>query len=170
MGCCTCTGFMAPVLGGGHGFLQGVHGLPADQLLEARVVLGDGSVVTTSADSYPDLFWAMRGAGQNFGVVTEFTYRLYDVPKDDSWIVQNLVFAADKLEQIFSTANKMTGDGRHSLAPELLVFGGYSYIPSIDPDNACHSAVHAWSSVLTMLGCGCCPTYLPGSRVRFPAV
>ena len=66
-------------LGGGAGWLSRAHGYAADSLLSAELVTADGELVTASADHHPDLFWAIRGGGANFGVVTELEFRLYPV-------------------------------------------------------------------------------------------
>ena len=73
------TGIAGLTLGGGFGWLGRSYGLACDNLLSADIVTADGRMLTVSADQHEDLFWALRGAGANFGVVTSFEFQLYPI-------------------------------------------------------------------------------------------
>jgi hypothetical protein len=78
-GIISSTGVAGLTLGGGIGYLSRPYGLTIDNLLSVDMVLADGSFVTANADQNADLFWAVRGGGGNFGVVTSFEFRLHPV-------------------------------------------------------------------------------------------
>ncbi|PWI65412.1 hypothetical protein PCL_07013 [Purpureocillium lilacinum] len=101
-GACECVSYMGPGLGGGHGWLQGRYGLIADQFQSMNVVLANGSLETIRPTS--ELWWAMKGAGHNFGIVTSVTAKVYDTKHRD-WAIETLIFTGDKVEAIYRAAN-----------------------------------------------------------------
>lgn len=121
------------MLGGGHGFLQNRFGLALDNLVSARVALGDGSVVIASDETHPDLFWALRGAGHNFGVVTELVYKIYDVPHENKWVFSDMIFTADKVEEVFKVTNDISNGGNQPI--EIISFIEYRILTTVDPEN-----------------------------------
>jgi FAD/FMN-containing dehydrogenase len=79
LGVVSTTGIAGLTLGGGIGWLMRKHGLACDNLLSVELVTADGRLVTASTDENPDLFWALKGGGGNFGIVTSFEYQLHPV-------------------------------------------------------------------------------------------
>ncbi|MCC7123881.1 MAG: FAD-binding oxidoreductase [Acidobacteria bacterium] len=125
-GIVSTTGVAGLTLGGGVGYLTRQFGLTIDNLLEADVVLADGRVVTASAERHPDLFWAIRGGGGNFGVVTSFLFQAHPV---------HTIFGGPIFWDA-THAHDVMRAYRDFLpaAPEALgVFVGLKAVPSVDP-------------------------------------
>jgi len=122
-GVVSSTGIAGLTLGGGLGWLMGKHALALDNLLSAEVVLADGGIVTANAEDHPDLFWALRGGGGNFGVVTSFEYRLHAVgPAVTGGLIAYPFSEAWDVLRFFR-------DVTASLPDELTVFGGLVHAP-----------------------------------------
>ncbi|KAK5656793.1 hypothetical protein OQA88_4341 [Cercophora sp. LCS_1] len=94
LGSCLCVGVVGATLGGGIGGLHGHRGIMADLLEEVEVVTASGDLIKASAAENEDLFWALRGAGSNFGVVTSATYRLPAVSNQGVYVNADFVYPA----------------------------------------------------------------------------
>ena len=122
------VGISGITLGGGVGFLVRKHGLTVDNLLGADVVTADGEIVTVDAESHPDLFWAIRGGGGNFGVVSRFRYRLHPVDR----IVGGMLFlpaTSDVVEGLHGARSQRAGRAlddreRHDRSADAVHPGG----------------------------------------------
>ncbi|GAB1197568.1 hypothetical protein APSETT444_006865 [Aspergillus pseudonomiae] len=133
-GVCDCTGFLGPALGGGHGYLQGRHGLIADNFVSLEVVTADGEIRTASQDGpESDLFWAMKGAGHNFGIVTSVTQKIYDVPNNGVWSFVKHTYTQDKLELLFQYLNILGDSGRQRV--DVMYWATISRDAELDPVN-----------------------------------
>ena len=113
-------------LGGGHGYLSRRYGLTIDNLLSADVVLADGRLVHASQDENDDLFWALRGGGGNFGVVTSFEYRLHPV---HTVVGGPLFWPIEKLE----TTMRWYRDWLPKAAEDIYAFYLIARVPTVEP-------------------------------------
>ncbi|KAL3461945.1 hypothetical protein BJX64DRAFT_260013 [Aspergillus heterothallicus] len=114
------TGVGGLTLGGGYGWLSGQYGLTIDNLLSAKVVLADGSIVTASESDNADLFWGLRGAGYNFGVVVEFTFQAYE---QSTPVYAGIVaFTPDKVESVISVLNTLLTDKPDPRSGAITIF------------------------------------------------
>lgn len=122
-GIVSTTGIAGLTLGGGLGYLMGKYGLAADNLLSVEIVTADGRVRTASREQNPDLFWAVRGGGGNFGIVASLEYRLHPVGPTvtGGLILHPLPNARDAL--------RFYRDFSASLPDELTVHGGVAHAP-----------------------------------------
>jgi FAD/FMN-containing dehydrogenase len=126
-------------LGGGVGFLVRRHGLTIDNLLAAEVVTADGRVLQVDAETHPDLFWAIRGGGGNFGVATRFRYRLHELPS----IVGGMLLlpgSAEVIEALVATAEAAPEE--LSLIANVMVAPPMPFLPP---------AAHGQLVVMTLL-------------------
>ncbi|HEY3070097.1 MAG TPA: FAD-binding oxidoreductase, partial [Gaiellaceae bacterium] len=121
-GAISTTGIAGLTLGGGLGWLMGIHGLAADNLLSVELVNADGAVLNVTAESDPDLFWALRGGGGNFGVATSLEYRLHPLSEVVGGLVAHPFEAARDVLQFYREFTQSVPD-------ELTVFGGLVYAP-----------------------------------------
>jgi FAD/FMN-containing dehydrogenase len=133
-GVVSTTGIAGLTLGGGIGWLLGKYGLAIDNLLSAEVVLASGEVVRADEDLEPDLFWAIRGGGGNFGVVTEFCYRAHPLRTVlGGAAVHPLAATTD----VFAFYREFT----QSLPDDLTAFLALRHAPDGSPMKLCGVAV-----------------------------
>src|SRR3989440_1562798 len=125
-GIISTTGVGGLTLGGGLGHLTRKCGLAIDNLLEAEMVLASGEQVRASADENPDLYWAIRGGGGNFGVVTSFLFRLHEL---DTVVAGPTVWPVEASDEVLKVYREfMPGAPR-----ELNGFFAYAPVPPAEP-------------------------------------
>ena len=125
-GIISTTGVAGLTLSGGHGYLSRQYGSAVDNLIEADVVLADGSFVTASETDNADLFWALRGGGGNFGVVTSFLFRTNPA---------KMVYGGPLIFELADAATVMRWyrDSLPSAPDEFYMFLGLQIVPPGDP-------------------------------------
>jgi FAD/FMN-containing dehydrogenase len=121
LGVVTETGIAGLTLSGGMGWLRRKHGLSCDNLLSAQVVTADGNIVTASPSENEDLFWALRGGGGNFGVVTSFEFELH--PVGPEVFVSFVFYPADQSRQVLGGIDRYLADAPEDVSP--LAFLGH---------------------------------------------
>jgi len=141
------TGIAGLTLGGGIGYLSRGYGLSLDNLLSADVVTADGRFVVASAKENEDLFWAIRGGGGNFGVVTSFEYQLHPV-KD---VVAGIFFyPIDKVRDVFSFYRDYVATAPESMGlfPAFQIAPPLPFIPENEHGKTFCAIVACWSGPL----------------------
>jgi FAD/FMN-containing dehydrogenase len=125
----STTGVGGQTLGGGFGYLTRRFGLSVDNLLSADVVLADGRLVTADAEHHPDLFWALRGGGGNFGVVTSFRFRCHEIGEHGTIIGGPVLYALEDAAEVMRWYRELLP----SLPEELSAWIGILSIPPAPP-------------------------------------
>jgi FAD/FMN-containing dehydrogenase len=125
------TGVAGLTLGGGIGWLMRKHGLTIDNLLAAQVVTAEGQILRASEDEHPDLFWALRGGGGNFGVVTSFEFRLHSV--GPTVLAGPIFWDAGDVEKVLRCYRDLVRDAPDDLGT-VVRFGAAPPLPVIPRD------------------------------------
>ena len=121
-GAVSTTGIAGLTLGGGLGWLMPKFGLAADNVIAIELVTADGQIAEVTGESDPDLFWALRGGGGNFGVATSFTYRLHPLGMVTGGLIAHPIDAAPDLLRFYRDAVADASD-------DLEVFAGLVHAP-----------------------------------------
>ncbi|TVY53189.1 FAD-linked oxidoreductase azaG [Lachnellula cervina] len=129
-GNCNSVGTLGAILGGGVGHLMGLYGLGVDNLVTLNLVNAEGALVTVDSTQEPDLWWAVRGAGPNFGIVTSATIKAYPRADRSVWS-GSLIFTEDKIEQIVSTINGLELLAPMSIFLYFATSGAPDYTPTV---------------------------------------
>ncbi|MCJ1378218.1 hypothetical protein MMC17_001315 [Xylographa soralifera] len=144
------TGIGGLTLGGGYGWLSSRYGLVVDNLLSAEVVLADGRIVTASSRKNPDLFWAIRGAGQCFGVTTQFVYQAHDLDYP-VWAGQ-LIIKHDRYKAVVAFINEFLEkvDGEASMTCACATAPISGFICSLFYNGPQHKAEQFYAPLLAL--------------------
>ncbi|PFH55215.1 hypothetical protein XA68_10358 [Ophiocordyceps unilateralis] len=148
---CDCVAFLGSLLGGGVGHLTGQYGLLVDTVLSMDLVLADGSLHTVTDLSNPDLWWALRGAGPNFGIVVDLSVHAYPDAPRTAWQA-TLVFVPLQLPSVLAALGALTLPPRAALS---LLYALHDGTPAVIIHLFFHgSAAEATESFASLLALG----------------
>jgi FAD/FMN-containing dehydrogenase len=121
-GAISTTGIAGLTLGGGLGWLMAKYGLAADNLVAVELVTADGEIMDVTADSHPDLFWALQGGGGNFGVAASLTYRAHELSMVTGGLIAHPIDAAPEMLRFYRDAVAGASD-------DFTVFAALAHVP-----------------------------------------
>ena len=121
-GSASCPGFVGLTVGSGVGRYTGLFGLISDALLSMRVITADGQVLEVSEEQHPDLFWGMRGAGANLGIVTSATYQAHKLVNQGQVMNADFIFPANMSKQYFDVLGSFSGKMPANLAVVTVIY------------------------------------------------
>jgi len=127
VGIVSKTGIAGLTLGGGNGYLSRKHGLTIDNLLSVELVTAEGNLISANETENSDLFWALRGGGGNFGVVTSFEFKLHELGPEI--MVAQVFYPIEDAKQVLQFYREFTSNAKDELAAYALVLR----IPPADP-------------------------------------
>jgi FAD/FMN-containing dehydrogenase len=124
-GLISSTGVSGLTLGGGFGWLMRKHGMAVDNLVSVEMVTAQGEVITASEREHPDLFWAMRGAGHNFGVVTSMEFKVHPM---STLVAGMVVYPYDRAREVLRNYAAVTANAPR----EVIAFAAIMHSPEGD--------------------------------------
>lgn len=106
-----------------------------------NVVLANGSLITVDKNS--ELFWAMKGAGHNFGIVTSMTSKIYDI-QNPNYAMETLIFSGDQVEAVYKVANEQWLINGKTMPVDLINWSYWYFDPTTDPNKVSAEPISAW--------------------------
>eukprot|EP01113_Clastostelium_recurvatum_P019144 TRINITY_DN2258_c0_g2_i1.p1 TRINITY_DN2258_c0_g2~~TRINITY_DN2258_c0_g2_i1.p1 ORF type:complete len:469 (-),score=111.05 TRINITY_DN2258_c0_g2_i1:151-1515(-) len=149
------TGVSGLALGGGFGYIGRKFGMSCDNILSMDVILASGENVTVSKDNHPDLYWAMRGAGHNFGIVYEFTFQLYSMPEFTAGTIIHPRPVAKEVLKVYASLMESAPDelsvyvnlANHPQMGSVLIFT-IAYVGNVEECEKALGALSSWGTPL----------------------
>lgn len=134
-------GATGAMLGGGLGRLQGLHGLTSDALRKVRMALWNGTIIEASDEVNQDLFWGIKGSGQNYGIVIESTYETWPATNGGMHYNADMISTKDSVERIMDITNNLTTPALDAALSLVIFFASDAATSEVSGVSlaACHS-------------------------------